>query len=46
VEETRQIGDLLVDKGFLQIEEPIEAGIIRYKVHFARMRSRNIPLDL
>ena len=46
VEETRQIGDLLVDKGFLQIEEPIEESLIRYKVHFARMRSRNIPLDL
>jgi hypothetical protein len=46
VEETRQIGDLLVDKGFLQIEEPTEDGTIRYRVHFARMRSRNIPLDL
>jgi hypothetical protein len=47
LEETRQIGDLLVDKGFLQTEEPpTEEGTIRYQVHFARMRSRNIPLDL
>jgi len=46
VEETRQIGDLLVAKGFLQAEELIADGAIRYRVHFARMRSRNIPLDL
>ena len=46
MDETLQIGNLLVDKGFLQMEAMTEDGTIRYKVRFARMRSRNIPLDL
>jgi hypothetical protein len=45
-DEARLVGDLLVDKGFLSSEEAVEDGSIRYRVHLARMRPRNIPLDL
>jgi hypothetical protein len=45
-EEARQLGDLLIEKGFLKTEERQENGGVLYKVYFARMRGRNIPLDL
>ena len=43
--EAREIGQLLVEKGFLQ-KEDFDPAAIRYRVRFARMRTRNIPLDL
>ncbi len=45
-EEARQLAELLIEKGFLQTEERQENGGVLYKVYFARMRGRNIPLDL
>ncbi len=45
-EETRQIGDLLVEKGYLRAELRHTEDNLVYRVYYARMRKRNIPLDL
>ena len=44
--EAKQIADLLVEKGYLLTEERRSDGSVVYKVYFARMRGRSIPLDL
>ncbi len=44
-DQARAIGDLLVDKGFLQTETPVD-GAVRYKILFTRMHTHNIPQDL
>ena len=44
--ETQELAELLVLKGFLQSEELESSAKKTYKVFFARMRGRNIPLDL
>jgi len=44
--EAKQIADLLVEKGYLLTEERRSDGSLVYKVYFARMRGRSIPLDL
>ena len=44
--EAKQIADLLVEKGYLLTEERHSDGSVVYKVYFARMRGRSIPLDL
>lgn len=45
-DEAKQIADILVEKGYLLMEERHNDGSVVYKVYFARMRGRNIPLDL
>jgi hypothetical protein len=45
-EQAREIGDLLVEKGFLTSQEHAESGEVVYKVYFARMRGRDIAIDL
>ena len=46
LDQARQVGDLLVDKGFLTSQQPGDSGDTIYKVHFARMRGQNIAVDL
>jgi hypothetical protein len=41
-DETREIGQLLVDKGYLQYEAS-DPAVTRFRVRFARMRARSIP---
>ncbi|MDQ4077682.1 MAG: HAMP domain-containing protein [Chloroflexota bacterium] len=45
-EEAREIGSLLVTKGFLRVKEDQEHGEPLYQVHLAHTRPRNIPADL
>jgi hypothetical protein len=45
-EQAREIGDLLVEKGFLISQERAGSGEVVYKVYFARMRRRDIAIDL
>jgi predicted ArsR family transcriptional regulator len=44
--ETRRLGELLIEKGFLQSEDREESEGVVYKVYLARIRGRNISLDL
>jgi hypothetical protein len=46
LDQARQVGDLLVEKGYLTGQEQGESGEIVYKVYFARMRGQNIAVDL
>ena len=46
LDEARQVGDLLVDKGFLTSQQQGDSGDTIYKVYFARMRGQNIAVDL
>ncbi len=42
IEQTRQLLDILVEKGCLTAEEQMSGGGRMYKVYFARMRKHNI----
>lgn len=44
--ETRRLGAVLIEKGFLQSEDRKESEGVVYKVYLARIRGRNISLDL
>lgn len=44
--EAQRLGEILIEKGFLQAEERRQDSDIVYKIYFARMRTHNIPLDL
>ena len=44
--ETRQLLDMLVDKGFLKIEPQTNQGGQVYKVSLARTRKHNLPAGL
>jgi len=44
--EALQVCEMLIDKGFLAPEAAVDSGAPRYRVRLARIRSRNIPLDL
>ena len=46
LDQARQVGDLLVDKGFLTSQQQGDSGDTIYKVYFARMRGQNIAIDL
>ena len=46
LDRARQVGDLLVDKGFLTSQQQGDSGDTIYKVYFARMRGQNIAIDL
>ena len=46
LDQARQVGDLLVDKGFLTSQQQDDSGDTIYKVYFARMRGQNIAVDL
>jgi hypothetical protein len=46
LDQARQVGDLLVDKGFLTSQQQGDSGDTIYKVYFARMRGQNIAVDL
>lgn len=47
LDEAKDIADLLVDKGYLKSEtQQKDADSPLYRVYYARMRKRNIPLDL
>jgi predicted ArsR family transcriptional regulator len=42
IDQTRQLLDSLIEKGFLTAEEQMSGGGRLYKVYFARMRKHNI----
>ncbi len=46
LDQARQVGDMLVDKGFLSSQQQGDSGDTIYKVYFARMRGQNIAVDL
>ena len=46
VDQARQVGDLLVDRGFLTSQQQGDSGDTIYKVYFARMRGQNIAVDI
>src|SRR3989304_874297 len=46
VSETRQLLDILVDKGLLKTEQQASRGGQVYKVYFARIRKHNLPAGL
>jgi hypothetical protein len=46
LDQARQVGDLLVDKGFLTSQQQGDSGDTIYRVYFARMRGQNIAVDL
>jgi len=46
LDEARQVGDLLVDKGFLTSQQQGDSGDTIYRVYFARMRGQNIAVDI
>ncbi len=46
LDEAHQVGDLLVEKGFLTSQQQGDSGDLVYKVYFARMRGQNIAVDL
>ena len=46
LEQARQVGDMLVEKGFLTNQQQGVSSDIVYKVYFARMRGQNIAVDL
>jgi hypothetical protein len=45
-DQARRVGHVLVKKGYLHAEEHAQGGQVTYRVYLARMRKRNIPLDL
>jgi hypothetical protein len=45
LDEAHQVGDLLVEKGFLTSQQG-DSGGVTYRVYFARMRGQNITVDL
>ena len=45
-DQARQVGDMLVEKGFLSSQLQGDSGDPIYKVYFARMRGQNIAVDL
>jgi hypothetical protein len=45
LDQARQVGDVMVEKGYLTCEGAESEGIT-YKVYFARMRRQNIAVDL
>jgi predicted ArsR family transcriptional regulator len=45
LDQARQVGDAMVEKGYLTCEGA-ESGGLTYKVYFARMRGHNIAVDL
>ena len=45
LDQARQVGDVMVEKGYLTIEGAENDGVT-YRVYFARMRSHNIAIDL
>ena len=46
VNETRQLMDILIEKGFVKTEEQASRGGQVYKVYFARMRKHKLPAGL
>jgi hypothetical protein len=44
--EAQQLADILVDKGFLQVQARADGAGVAYKVYFARMHRHDIPLEL
>jgi hypothetical protein len=46
LDQARQAGDLLVDKGFLTSQQQGDSGDTIYRVYFARMRGQNIAVDI
>jgi hypothetical protein len=46
LDQARQVGDMLVEKGFLTNQPQGDSGDLIYKVYFARMRGQNIAVDL
>ena len=50
LDQARQVGDVMVEKGYLTSEgltgEGTESDGVMYRVHFATMRGRNIAVDL
>lgn len=46
VDDAQHIGEHLVSKGYLRIEEQAGEGGTVFRVYLARMRKQNIPLDL
>ena len=45
-DQTRRLGEVLVAKGYLTIDDQVCDGQLIYRVYIARMRKRNIRLDL
>ena len=45
LDQTRQVGDVLVEKGYLT-SEGAESDGVTYRVYFARMRGHNIAINL
>lgn len=45
LDQARQAGDMLVEKGYLT-SEGAESDGVTYRVYFARMRGHNIAVDL
>ncbi len=45
LDQARQVGDVMVEKGYLT-SEGAESDGVTYRVYFARMRGRNIAIDL
>jgi hypothetical protein len=41
--ETHRLMDLLIEKGFVKVEEQAEQGGEMYKIYFARTRKLNLP---
>ena len=46
LDQARQVGDILVEKGYLINQPQGDSGDIRYRVYFARKRGQNITVDL
>jgi hypothetical protein len=45
-DQARRVGDVLVQKGYLNVEDHAQDGQVTYRIYLARMRKRSIPLDL
>jgi septum site-determining protein MinD len=45
-DQARQVGEVMVEKGYLKPGDPTPAGQPTYRVRLAAMRPRKIPLDL
>jgi predicted transcriptional regulator len=46
VDETHEVVDLLIEKGFVKTEEQSDQGGQMYKVYLARVRKHNLPANL
>jgi len=46
LDQARQVGDILVEKGFLTSQQQGDSADLIYKVYFTRMRGQNIAVDL